>query len=93
MNRVDSKYLRHMSLQLDGFVVSDMVAAFTLDGLANSHPIKVPVNHPDEINEIFDSISYNKVSFCLSPFFIVAVDYVSSYICRSHSVASTRNYD
>jgi len=40
--------------------VSDMVAAFTLDGLANSHPIKVPVNHPDEINEIFDSISYNK---------------------------------
>lgn len=45
---------------LDGFVVSDMVSAFTLDGLANSHPIKVPVNHPDEINEIFDSISYNK---------------------------------
>ena len=38
-----------------------MVSAFTLDGLANSHPIKVPVFHPDEINEIFDSISYNKV--------------------------------
>ena len=38
-----------------------MEYAFTLDGLANSHPIKVPVNHPDEINEIFDSISYNKV--------------------------------
>ena len=38
-----------------------MESAFSLDGLQNSHPIKVPVNHPDEINEIFDSISYNKV--------------------------------
>jgi len=54
--------------------VADMVSAFTLDGLANSHPIKVPVNHPDEINEIFDSISYNKVRFCLAPSFIVAPD-------------------
>lgn len=52
-----------VSLQLDQFVVNDMVSAFTLDGLKNSHPIKVPVNHPDEINEIFDSISYNKVCF------------------------------
>ena len=38
-----------------------MESAFSLDGLQNSHPIKVPVYHPDEINEIFDSISYNKV--------------------------------
>ena len=49
-------------LQLDQFVVIDMMLAFTLDGLANSHPIRVPVNHPDEINEIFDYISYNKVT-------------------------------
>jgi len=46
---------------MDQFVVIDHTAAFTLDGLANSHPIKVPVNHPDEIYEIFDSISYEKV--------------------------------
>lgn len=45
---------------LERFVVADMESAFSLDGLQNSHPIKVPVNHPDEINEIFDSISYNK---------------------------------
>ncbi|KAK3697161.1 hypothetical protein QZH41_003548 [Actinostola sp. cb2023] len=37
-----------------------MTSAFRLDGLSSSHPIKVNVNHPDEINEIFDSISYNK---------------------------------
>ena len=43
-----------------------MVSAFTLDGLANSHPIKVPVEHPDQINEIFDSISYNKVWIMLT---------------------------
>lgn len=30
------------------------------DALQTSHPISVPVNHPDEINEIFDSISYGK---------------------------------
>lgn len=33
---------------------------FTTDSLQSSHPISVPVNHPDEINEIFDSISYGK---------------------------------
>lgn len=38
-----------------------MATAFRLDGLSSSHPIKVDVNHPNEINEIFDSISYNKV--------------------------------
>ena len=33
-----------------------------LDALANSHPISVPVDDPDQINEIFDTISYDKVS-------------------------------
>ncbi|XVF48711.1 hypothetical protein PTKIN_Ptkin03bG0211400 [Pterospermum kingtungense] len=31
-----------------------------LDGLAESHPIEVEVNHASEIDEIFDSISYRK---------------------------------
>ncbi|KAK7291314.1 hypothetical protein RIF29_06350 [Crotalaria pallida] len=31
-----------------------------LDGLAESHPIEVEVNHAGEIDEIFDSISYSK---------------------------------
>ena len=56
-------------------MVADMVSAFTLDGLANSHPIKVPVNHPDEINEIFDSISYEKVRFCLAPLLLLESQY------------------
>ena len=44
------------------FVNLDMKNAFSSDALVTSHPILLPVNHPDEINEIFDSISYNKVN-------------------------------
>ena len=31
-----------------------------MDVLDSSHPISIPVKHPDEINEIFDKISYKK---------------------------------
>ena len=31
-----------------------------LDALDNSHAIEIPVGHPDEIDEIFDAISYSK---------------------------------
>ena len=33
---------------------------FGIDALESSHPISIPVKHPDEINEIFDKISYQK---------------------------------
>ena len=55
------KYLISVWFQNDMFVNYDMKNAFALDALVTSHPILLPVNHPDEINEIFDSISYNKV--------------------------------
>lgn len=42
------------------FMISDHNVALSLDGLKNSHPIEVKVNHPNEINEIFDKISYSK---------------------------------
>eukprot|EP00300_Choanocystis_sp_HF-7_P010283 c16873_g1_i2.p1 GENE.c16873_g1_i2~~c16873_g1_i2.p1 ORF type:complete len:898 (+),score=222.66 c16873_g1_i2:34-2694(+) len=44
----------------DEFVYSVFNTALSLDMLASSHPVEVPVNHPDEINEIFDTISYAK---------------------------------
>ena len=34
--------------------------AMGLDALESSHPISVAVDHPDEISEIFDAISYSK---------------------------------
>lgn len=42
------------------FVSDIYLSALKLDSLHSSHPIEVPVNHPSEIMEIFDAISYNK---------------------------------
>ena len=44
----------------DQFVGDTISNAMSLDSLQNSHPIDVPVKHPSEIREIFDSISYDK---------------------------------
>ncbi len=41
-------------------VNDDYTHARNLDALANTHPIEVEVNHPGEIAEIFDAISYQK---------------------------------
>jgi len=49
--------------QFEQFVVEDLQSVFDIDGLISSHPVYVPVSHPDEINEIFDRISYAKVRF------------------------------
>lgn len=43
----------------DGFG-SMRAAALRIDGLKSTHPIEMPVNHPDEVDELFDAISYNK---------------------------------
>lgn len=44
----------------DQFLTSDIASALRLDSLKNSHPIEVKVHHPNEINEIFDQVSYSK---------------------------------
>ncbi|XP_045180065.2 puromycin-sensitive aminopeptidase-like [Mercenaria mercenaria] len=42
------------------FVNQDLGRALELDALHTSHPIEVPVGSPDEVDEIFDAISYSK---------------------------------
>ncbi len=42
------------------FTASVQSSAFSLDAMASTHPIEVPVQSPDEINEIFDTVSYHK---------------------------------
>ena len=42
------------------FVTDTLLSALDLDSMENSHPIEVEVGHPDEVDEIFDNISYNK---------------------------------
>ena len=36
--------------------------ALEVDQYKATHPIEVAVNHPDEVQEIFDELSYNKGS-------------------------------
>lgn len=42
------------------FVADEQQNALRLDALEHTHPIEVPVKHPDEIRSIFDTISYSK---------------------------------
>ncbi len=42
------------------FAVDEQQTALKVDSLAHTHPIEVPVKHPDEIRTIFDVISYQK---------------------------------
>jgi len=42
------------------FIDKYMNKALLADATVNSHPIIQPVSHPDQINEIFDDITYNK---------------------------------
>lgn len=45
---------------MDQFVVNEFHGVLVYDALSSSHKISVPVGNPDEINEIFDRISYGK---------------------------------
>ncbi|CAH1252312.1 ERAP1 [Branchiostoma lanceolatum] len=45
---------------MDQFVATDLQTALYADALSNSHPISVTVHRPEEVEEIFDSISYDK---------------------------------
>jgi aminopeptidase 2 len=46
----------------DGYVTDNLRDALSLDSLRSSHPIEVQVKVADEINQIFDDISYAKGS-------------------------------
>lgn len=42
------------------FMSMDYASALSADGLRTTHPIEVPINHPSEITQNFDAISYSK---------------------------------
>lgn len=48
--------------QMTQMLSDDVGPVMKLDAKYSSHPIVQPVNHPDEITEIFDTISYSKVN-------------------------------
>lgn len=45
-----------------GYVTDNLQSALSLDSLRSSHPIEVPVTRADQVNQIFDAISYSKGS-------------------------------
>lgn len=47
---------------MDQFVIDSVQSSLSLDSHKNSHPISVPVKDPSQINELFDTISYDKGS-------------------------------
>lgn len=47
------------------YVSGTLQSALGLDALRSSHPVEVPVSRADEVNEIFDAISYSKGSCVL----------------------------
>ena len=49
----------------ENYVTDSLAMALSLDSLRSSHPIEVPVQRADEINQIFDAISYEKGSCVL----------------------------
>jgi aminopeptidase 2 len=59
-------------------------AALSLDSLRSSHPIEVPVKRADEINQIFDAISYAKGSCVLRM--------VSKYLGEEVFIEGIRRY-
>ncbi|KAH9616430.1 hypothetical protein KSS87_016451 [Heliosperma pusillum] len=63
-----------------------------LDGLSESHPIEVEINHASEIDEIFDAISYKKGASVIrmlqsylgaDPFQRALASYVKKYACSN----------
>ena len=66
------------------YVTDNLQGALGLDSLRSSHPIEVPVQRADDINQIFDSISYAKGSSVLRM--------ISKYLGEDTFVKGVRDY-
>ncbi|RAK82529.1 M1 family metallopeptidase [Aspergillus fijiensis CBS 313.89] len=66
------------------YVIDNLQSALSLDSLRSSHPIEVPVKRADEINQIFDAISYSKGSSVLRM--------ISKYMGEDVFLQGVRNY-
>ena len=66
------------------FVIDSLQSALSLDGLRSSHPIEVPVHRAEDINQIFDSISYSKGSAVLRM--------ISKYLGEDTFIDGVRRY-
>lgn len=79
------------------FAVDEQQPAFKYDSLANTHPIQVAINDPEEIRTIFDVISYQKgaSSIHMLERFLGAEAFRDGlrYYLKKHSYGSTDTVD
>ena len=80
-----------------GYVTDNLAQALSLDALRSSHPIEVPIKRADQVNEIFDAISYSKGSAVLRMLSKYLgeetfMDGVRRYI-KKHAYGNTRTED
>ena len=61
------------------FSIKELGVALQLDSLFHTHPIEIPVHHPDEIGEIFDEVSYSKGASIIR----MLADYLGEKDCRN----------
>ena len=66
------------------FVIDTLQGALGLDGLRSSHPVEVPVHRAEDINQIFDNISYSKGSAVLRM--------ISKYLGEEAFIDGVRRY-
>eukprot|EP00924_Labyrinthula_sp_SR-Ha-C_P007479 snap_masked-scaffold_24-processed-gene-4.29-mRNA-1 protein AED:0.01 eAED:0.01 QI:0/-1/0/1/-1/1/1/0/890 len=68
----------------DQFVTNEQAMALNLDSLQSSHPIQVPIKHAEEVEEVFDAISYRKGA-CI-------VRLVYSFLGHENFLKGLKNY-
>ena len=78
------------------FSTHELGSALRLDSLLSTHPIEIPVHHPDEIGEIFDEVSYAKGASIIR----MLADYLGEkdfrdslrYYLKKHSYKNTETF-
>jgi puromycin-sensitive aminopeptidase len=81
----------------DQFTTGHLSTALRLDALQSSHPIQVPIAHAEEVEEVFDAISYCKGGSVVR--MIKAVIGLSAFqdglgaYMKKHAYGNTETYD
>jgi puromycin-sensitive aminopeptidase len=81
----------------DQFVTDHLSKALKLDSLLSSHPIQVPIAHAEEVEQVFDAISYCKggsvVRMIRAVLGFTAFQQGLSQYMKDHAYGNTETYD
>eukprot|EP00581_Thalassiosira_minuscula_P004938 CAMPEP_0183743044 /NCGR_PEP_ID=MMETSP0737-20130205/65013_1 /TAXON_ID=385413 /ORGANISM="Thalassiosira miniscula, Strain CCMP1093" /LENGTH=925 /DNA_ID=CAMNT_0025978647 /DNA_START=599 /DNA_END=3376 /DNA_ORIENTATION=+ len=81
----------------DQFTTGHLSAAMRLDALKSSHPIQVPIRHAEEVEEVFDAISYCKggsvVKMARAVLGMKAFQTGLGNYMKKHAYGNTETYD